>query len=128
MGEKKIDLATTSIKESIRIALYIMSTMGFTFLLFPKAYLMIFTDDISIINTGVFGLQMIGAVQFLDAIGFVLWFALSGAGDTMFPAVVESILTWIVVVTGSYVLGFVLKMGFKSLWLLFPLYTWVYLR
>ena len=122
MGEKKIDLATTSIKESIRIALYIMSTMGFTFLLFPKAYLMIFTNDISIINTGVFGLQMIGAVQFLDAIGFVLWFSLSGAGDTMFPAVVESILTWIIVVTGSYVLGFVLKTGFKSLWLLFPLH------
>ena len=107
MGEKKIDLATTSIKESVRIALYIMSTMGFTFLLFPKAYLMIFTNDISIINTGVFGLQMIGAVQFLDAIGFVLWFSLSGAGDTMFPAVVESILTWIVVVAGSFVLGFV---------------------
>ncbi len=122
MGEKRIDLATTSIKESIRIALYIMSTMGFTFLLFPKGYLMIFTNDNAIISTGVFGLQMIGAVQFLDAIGFVLWFALSGAGDTMFPAVVESILTWVIVVTGSYVLGVVLKIGFKSLWLLFPLH------
>ena len=99
-----------------------MSTMGFTFLLFPKAYLMIFTDDASIINAGVFGLQMIGAVQFLDAIGFVLWFSLSGAGDTMFPAVVESILTWFIVVTGSYVLGLVLKTGFNSLWLLFPLH------
>tara|TARA_Y100001978_G_scaffold120573_1_gene107464 strand:- start:671 stop:988 length:318 start_codon:yes stop_codon:yes gene_type:complete len=83
---------------------------------------MIFTDDASIINAGVFGLQMIGAVQFLDAIGFVLWFSLSGAGDTMFPAVVESILTWFIVVTGSYVLGLVLKTGFNSLWLLFPLH------
>ena len=63
-----------------------------------------------------------GAVQFLDAIGFVLWFALSGAGNTIFPAVVESCLTWVVIVLGSYVFGIVLQMGFKVLWLLFPLY------
>ena len=37
MGEKKIDLATTSIKESIRIALYIMSTMGFTFFVISES-------------------------------------------------------------------------------------------
>ena len=29
MGEKRIDLATVSIKESVRLALYIMATMGF---------------------------------------------------------------------------------------------------
>jgi len=61
-------------------------------------------------------------VQFLDAIGFVLWFALSGAGNTLFPAVVESCLTWGVIVLGSYVFGVVLGLGFKTLWLLFPVY------
>ncbi len=71
-----------------------MSTMGISFILFPRFYLLIFTNDPEIIEIGVFGLQMIGAVQFLDAIGFVLWFALSGAGNTVFPAVVESCLTW----------------------------------
>ena len=83
---------------------------------------MVFTNDPEIIQIGVFGLQMIGAVQFLDAIGFVLWFALSGAGNTVFPAVVESCLTWIVIVLGSYLLGVVLQLGFKTLWLLFPIY------
>ena len=122
MGENKINKSEASIKESIRLAEYIMGVMGLSFILFPKYYLFIFTDDPEILRMGIFGLRMIGAVQFLDAIGFVLWFALSGAGNTLFPAVVESCLTWGGIVVGSYVLGVVLGLGFKALWLLFPIY------
>ena len=122
MGEKKIHKSEASIKESIRISVYIMGTMGMSFILIPEYYLFLFTDDPEIIRMGVFGLRMIGAVQFLDAIGFTLWFALSGAGNTLFPAVVESCLTWGVIVLGSYVFGVVLNLGFKAPWLLFPIY------
>ena len=122
MGEKKIEKSETSIKESIRLAEYIMGVMGLTFIFFPKVYLYMFTDDPEIIRMGVFGLRMIGAVQFFDAIGFVLWFALAGAGNTFFPAMVESFLTWGVIVLGSYVFGIVLEMGFIAPWLLFPVY------
>jgi len=122
MGEKKIHKSEASIKESIRISVYIMGTMGMSFILIPEYYLFLFTDDPEIIRMGVFGLRMIGAVQFLDAIGFTLWFALSGAGNTLFPAVVESCLTWGIIVLGSYVFGVVLNMGFKAPWLLFPIY------
>ena len=110
------------IKGSLIKSAFITSTMGISFILFPKYYLMIFTNDPNIIEAGVFGLQMVGAVQFLDAIGFVLWFALSGAGNPIFHAVVESCLTWVVIVLGSYVFGIIFQMGFKVLWLLFPLY------
>jgi Na+-driven multidrug efflux pump len=99
-----------------------MGTMGLTFIFFPEFYLSIFTSDIEIITMGKFGLRMLGTVQFLDAIGFILWFALSGAGNTLFPALVESALVWIIVVFGSYFFGFYLGMGFKILWVLFPLY------
>jgi len=122
MGEKKIEKSETSIKESLRLAEYIMGTMGLSFILFPEFYLKIFTNDPEILSMGVFGLRMIGAVQFLDAIGFVLWFALSGAGNTLFPAIVESSLTWFIVVLGSYVFGLKLGIGFKALWVLFPIY------
>ena len=122
MGENKIKKSVSSIKESIRLAEYIMGAMGLSFILFPKYYLFIFTNDPEILQLGIFGLRMIGAVQFLDAIGFVLWFALSGAGNTLFPAVVESCLTWCVIVLGSYVFGVLLGLGFKALWLLFPVY------
>ena len=122
MGEKNINNAEDSIEESIRLAEYIMGTMGISFILFPEFYLSTFTKDNQIIQMGVFGLKMLGTVQFLDAIGFILWFALSGAGNTIFPAVVESSLVWVVVVFGSYFFGFYLGFGFKILWLLFPLY------
>jgi len=90
MGKKEIEKSEASIKESIRLAEYIMGVMGMSFILFPRFYLFLFTNDPEIIRMGVFGLRMIGAVQFLDAIGFTLWFALSGAGNTLFPALVES--------------------------------------
>ena len=122
MGEKQIEKSEASIKESIRLAEYIMSVMGLSFIFFPKFYLFLFTNDPEIIRLGVFGLRIIGAVQFLDAIGFVLWFALSGAGNTVFPAVVESLLVWVVIVFGSYFFGIVLGMGFKAPWVLFPIY------
>ncbi len=122
MGEGKPDLSETSIKESIRIAEYIMAPMGLSFILFPEFYLYIFTNDLEIINMGVYGLRIIGALQFIDAIGFVLWFALSGAGNTVFPAMVEAILVWVVIVLGSYIVGVYFSLGFKALWLLFPIH------
>lgn len=122
MGEKKIHKSEASIKESIRLSEYIMGTMGTCFILFPKYILYWFTNDPQIISMGIFGLRILGAVQFLDAVGFTLWFALSGAGNTLFPAMVESCLTWGIVVLGSYILGVVLEVGFIGPWLLFPVY------
>lgn len=122
MGEMKIENSVASIKESVRLAEYMMGTMGLSFILFPKMYLILFTNDPQIIQMGIFGLRTIGAVQFLDAVGFVLWFALAGAGNTIFPALVESLLTWGVIVLGSFVFGVQLELGFKAPWLLFPVY------
>ena len=122
MGEKKTHKSVSSIKESVRLAEYGMGTLGVSFILFPELYLSLFTNDMSIIKMGVSGLRIVGALQFLDAIGFVLMFALIGAGNTVFPAVVESFLTWFVVVLGTYVFGVVLNFGFVVPWFLFPVH------
>ncbi len=122
MGEKKLYKSVSSIKESVRLAEYGMGLLGFSFILFPRFYLSLFTSDPNIIEMGVGGLRVVGALQFLDAIGFVLMFALIGAGNTVFPAVVESILTWVVVVFGTYFFGVYLNLGFVVPWLLFPVH------
>ena len=122
MGQGRIKKSETSIRESVRIAEYIMAPMGLTFIFFPDFYLHIFTNDLKIINMGSYGLRIIGALQFVDAVGFVLWFALSGAGNTFFPAMVEAVLTWVVVVLGSYVVGVYYSLGFNALWWLFPIH------
>ncbi len=122
MGEQKTQKSVSSIKESVRLAEYGMGTLGVSFIFFPDFYLSLFTSDLEIIKMGVGGLQVVGALQFLDAIGFVLMFALIGAGNTVFPAVVESVLTWVVVVLGTYVFGVVLNFGFVVPWFLFPVH------
>ena len=122
MGQGRPEKSETSIKESVRIAEYIMAPMGLSFIFFPEFYLYIFTNDLKIINMGAYGLRIVGALQFIDAIGFVLWFALSGAGNTFFPAMVEAVLTWVIIVLGSYIVGVYYSLGFNALWWLFPLH------
>ena len=70
---------------------------------------------------GVYGLRIIGALRLLMLLD-LLWFALSGAGNTFFPAMVEAVLTWVVVVLGSYVVGVYYSLGFNALWWLFPVH------
>jgi len=122
MGEGRLDKAETSIYESIRWAEFIMGSVGILFFVFPKVFLSIFTDDPSIIYYGTFGLRVLGLIQFVDAIGMTLWFALSGAGNTFFPAVVESSLIWGFLLPASYLAGVSLNFGFYGPWLMFPLY------
>jgi Na+-driven multidrug efflux pump len=45
-----------------------------------------------------------------------LWFALSGAGNTIYPAVVESVLIWVFMLPASYYFGVVLGFGFYAPW------------
>ncbi|MAJ50260.1 MAG: hypothetical protein CMB82_01430 [Flammeovirgaceae bacterium] len=126
MGEKKIHKSVDSIKESVRLAEYGMGTLGVSFIIFPEFYLSIFTSDKNIIEMGKVGLQVVGGLQFLDAVGFVLLFALIGAGNTVFPAVVESLLVWTIVVFGTYFLGVYLDYGFSAPWILFPVYMFLF--
>ena len=114
MGSKEIEKSEQSIKESLRIAEYIMGTMGLFFIFFSKPILMTFTTDPDIINLGVWGLRLIGFLQFVDAVCFTLFLALTGAGNTLFPALVESSLIWGFMLPISYYAGVVLNIGFKA--------------
>lgn len=122
MGERRFDKAETSIYESIRWAEIIMGSVGILFFLFPKVFLSIFTDDPNVIHYGTFGLRVLGLIQFVDAVAMTLWFTLSGAGNTFFPAVVESSLIWFFLLPSSYLFGIILSVGFYGPWLMFPLY------
>ena len=125
MGSKEIEKSEQSIKESLRIAEYIMGTMGLFFIFFSKTILMIFTTDPDIINLGVWGLRLIGFLQFIDAICFTLFLALTGAGNTLFPALVESSLIWGFMLPVSYYAGVVLSIGFKAPFVAFAVYLFL---
>ena len=125
MGSKEIEKSEQSIKESLRIAEYIMGTMGLFFIFFSKPILMVFTTDPDIINLGVWGLRLIGFLQFVDAVCFTLFLALTGAGNTLFPALVESSLIWGFMLPISYYVGVVLNIGFKAPFVAFAVYLFL---
>ncbi len=125
MGSKEIEKSEQSIKESLRIAEYIMGTMGLFFIFFSKPILMIFTTDPEIISLGVWGLRLIGFLQFVDAVCFTLFLALTGAGNTLFPALVESSLIWGFMLPISYYAGVVLNIGFKAPFVTFAVYLFL---
>jgi putative MATE family efflux protein len=116
MGEKKIVKAEKSIMESVRWSEIIMGSIGLIFIFFPSVIIPVFTKDANIINISIIGLRIIGFLQFFDAIGLTLWFALTGAGNTLFPAVVESTLLWVLALPISYVLGVKMGIGFWAPW------------
>ena len=122
MGSNEIEKSEKSISESLRIAEYIMGSMGLVFILFPEIILSLFTNDVDIINLGTWGLRLIGLIQFVDAVGFTMFLALTGAGNTFFPAMVESALIWFFMLPLSYYLGVVTGGGFKPPWIVFAIY------
>ena len=126
LGEEDPERAAVSMLESVRWSVIFMGTMGILFLLFPRPILLIFTNDREVIEMGLVALRILGVVQFFDAVGMTLWFALSGAGNTMFPAIIDLSLSWGIFLPGSYLLGIVFGYGLIGPWLAFAIYLFLY--
>ena len=75
-----------------------------------------------VLDFGSLALRLAGVLQVVDAIGMTLWFALSGAGNTLYPSVVESTLIWFYFLPCSYYFGVKLGYGFVAPWLFFGSY------
>jgi len=116
MGANSIKNAEKSIVEGIRWSEIIMGSIGIIFIIFPERIIPIFTTDPNIISISIVGLRVIGILQFFDAIGLTLWFALTGAGNTIFPALTESILLWGIALPVSYFLGVKIGLGYWVPW------------
>jgi len=125
MGSKDFEKSEKSIIESLRISEYIMGTMGVCFIVFPGFILSAFTADQDIIEMGVWGLRLIGIMQFVDAVGFTMFLALTGAGNTLYPALVESSLIWFFMLPLSYYFGVFSGGGFKPPWVIFAIYLFM---
>ena len=126
LGEKDPERAAVSMLESVRWSVIFMGTMGILFLLFPRPILLIFTNDGEVIEMALVALRILGVVQFFDAVGMTLWFALSGAGNTLFPAIIDLSLSWGIFLPGSYLLGIVFGYGLIGPWLAFAIYLFLY--
>ncbi|MEE9167868.1 MAG: MATE family efflux transporter [Candidatus Neomarinimicrobiota bacterium] len=126
LGEQNPDLAEVSMLESVRWSIIFMGSMGLIFLLFPHVILPFFTNDQTVIQLGSVALRILGIVQFADAIGMTLWFALSGAGNTKYPAVVEMLIAWFFFLPTCYITTVKLNSGILGSWISYGLYIAIY--
>ena len=122
LGQKDPEKAEQSIHESLRGAFYIMGSVGICFILFANYIIEPFTNDPNIIQFAVPGLRYVGLLQFIDAVGFTLWFALTGAGDTKILAIFDVLTHWILFIPACYLIGIILGFGFWGPWLVFGLH------
>ena len=123
LGGKEPDKANKVVKEGIKWSLIIMGSMGFLFIIAPHRIIPIFSTDPDIIRMGIPCLQIIGVLQYFDAVGITLFFVLTGAGNTRFPAIADMIIVWFVFLPVSYYLGIVMEMGVVGAWLGFA--AWI---
>ena len=123
LGEKNPDNAGIAVREAVKWSFLIMGMGGMLFILLPGWIIPIFSDDPSILIMGKPCLQIIGVLQFFDAVGLTLFFVLTGAGNTRFPAIVNSMICWMLFLPISYYLGIVKGMGVIGAWLGFS--AWI---
>ena len=123
LGEKSPDKAGQTVIDAVKWSLLIMGTGGIIFIFLPGWIIPIFSNDAQIISMGIPCLQIIGVLQFVDAVGLTLFFVLTGAGNTQFPAFVNMIICWTIFIPLSYFLGIIMEMGVIGAWLGFA--AWI---
>ena len=81
-----------------------------------------FNIPLELYTLAVPGLQYIGMLQFFDAIGMTLWFALTASGDVKFPAIADVLIIWIIFLPISYILATSFNMYFWGPWIAFGIH------
>jgi putative MATE family efflux protein len=100
-----------------RMATALMSVMGLMFILFPRFFVSLFTDDVAVIEMAITPLRIVGFVQPFLASSMVFPGSLRGAGDTMFPMYVSSASIWATRVPLTLLFAYALNLGLPGAWI-----------
>lgn len=116
LGEEKPFKAELAVWSALGWSLLIMGTMGLVFIFAPHWVIPVFSDDQQIISMGIPCLVIIGFLQYFDAIGLTLFFVLTGAGNTRFPAAINMASCWLLFLPASYILAIHFDLGVIGAW------------
>ena len=112
LGQKSTLNATKSINEGVRQALILMGSIGLIFIIFAQPIINFFNILDGPEQYAVLGLRLCGLFQIFDAICIILYFSMSAGGDVKFPAYIEILMHWLVMVPVSWLFGIHLEYGF----------------
>ena len=126
LGQLEPDRAEESGWLNMRLTILFMGVMGIIFILIPEVILRGFTPEAEVIREGKIALQVLGAIQFVDACGLSLSGALRGAGDTTFVSAIEIVINLLMFLPVTWYFSIYLDMGLAGAWFGFALYIFVF--
>ena len=94
-----------------------MLCAGLAFLLIPQSIIRIFTEDPTVIATGISLLFVAALFQLFDGLQVVATGILRGAGDTRTPMICNLVGHWLFGLPAGYALCFTWKRGVVGLWI-----------
>jgi putative MATE family efflux protein len=124
LGARRIDLAESAYRESLKIAIFIMSVLGLMFILFPGYLVSIFIDSAQSPQVAKLAAVclMIGAIEEpLIAWAMIHQGVLRGSGDTKSSALVAFVGVWLVRFPIAYLFIKVFGWGLIGLWITMPI-------
>lgn len=102
--------------ESWRVAAGVMGLVGFTYVLFARAYVGLFTQEAPVLALGASALMVAGFAQVFVATTEVLTGALRGAGDTRTSMLITLLGTWLIRVPATFLVARRFGLGLQAVW------------
>lgn len=117
IGEGSAKGVEASVKQSLKVSLIVMTSIGFLFLIIPHLLCRIFTDDPKLIALASLCL-MIGSIEqpFIGAVQ-ILKGAFHGAGNTKTPVILGAVGVWGPRLFFCYLLAIHFEMGLAGIWI-----------
>jgi Na+-driven multidrug efflux pump len=109
--------ARRSARQANLLASAIMTTLGASFALFPKAWVVLFTSDAGVLAYSVPLLTAMGLLQLPLAIAMVTSGALRGAGETHVVLAAAIVGGWLIRLPLAYLGGVVANLGMTMVWM-----------
>lgn len=116
LGAKKPNQAEVYAWDAAKLAAYLMAIIGLSFVLFPRAIFMIYTNDPQVIALGKTPLVFLGLTQAFGGVSLVLEQSLQGAGNTRFVMLAEVLAGLFLYLPVAYLLGVRTRLGVTGAW------------
>lgn len=123
LGDKSPDKATKFGWASVRVGLVIFGIVGLCEgILFPNQIIRFITDSPEVQVAMLGPLRMMGIVTPIIAVAMILSEALFGAGNTIFVAIAQFILVFLVLIPIAWLLSLKLGIGLLGMWIAAAIY------
>jgi len=126
MGEGRPAQGKVLTETATVLCIFYMGSLGVLFVLLPGPLLKLFTPDMEVVAAAIPALRLLGFLQVIDAVGMVHYGALRGAGDVLFPALVETAIMWFIFLPLAWLLGIQLGLGVFGGWLALATHLLIY--